>query len=1215
MLLNGSLAVYTQNIDDNTFSSTFYFNKSIGNTINSIGVVWILIAIFILLLIIVVFVILYFRCRKRLASAYIEGRKKASDLSDEQKKTFSILPIGICTLSTEGILIDINNKCLELIGISEKEFLLRLPIDSSPNFPEKVKDAFRNREPIDTNFFYGFSADREVNFYNPSKQGVLIQLNFKGTPIFNADGEFDRYIFIVDDVTEMYEKEQKMNLIQLNLSLAIEIGNITVWGYDIETKSYYDVYDCSFSQEDQQGSREAFTLVHPDDVEELQQTIGKIASGELLRASVQFRNLNTQTNKYEYLKNDISAILSDDGSVKRLVGANRDVTNEVLSKQKIDNAMSYLKLSIQATGTQLWYVEDKRLYVFKDDSFVEVDMKLFASNLPQDDLEACTKMYYEILSVSDSANDTHHKGLFRLVDELSKDYLYYQYTLNAVRDANGDICRVFGGSYDITDRMKEENTLNYMRKCLDMSMQASNVLAWKEDILTMDNEVIYGFIKEICCDGKIYVLNNLHPKDVDTYNNYRDKIISGAIDIDSIFINLKKDESYGYFECVLSLVNDQKGEQSLLIGSLKDLTEINKLNISLKNLYNESLITLEALPVGIVVHNKYGEKEYINDAFVQMLGISDAKVYIENSVNLFDDYRLYSDLLARFKLGESFDTIIEYDLQKANKINHLNTMYSHTMHIEINARCVKDSNGGILKYIMILNDITERHLYSIERDYSKKRMAFAIDSAELSLLEYNVLERKFSIYRDVIIGLDLKRHFSMNDFFKNFQAEASSEIEFRKMIAEMDEGIDKLFSIDIRIKIKAAIGYEWMYCTVGFSSFEKDADGRTIRYVGFIKDNSKWVLLNNMHIELNNQLKTVLSVGHMKPFVGEIKDGKFNITTPYKKENAFLEVLDEVFEIDQFLELLYLKDQEVFQATIQDMLNGDSTEIQIELKFDIESLRDKFFELNVSVVPSDEFGVSLRLVGYLQDITERQQIMSELTMAKEEAEKLGKLKSAFLANMSHEIRTPLNAIIGFSELLTDTDDRELKAEYLSIIAMNNDLLLKLINDILDLSKIEAGFTEISVTEFDFALFFNDIYVSMLQRVTNPDVSLTIIDPYSKCMVSMDRNRLAQVCINYITNAIKYTGRGSIEMGYVSVNGGIRVYVRDTGIGIADSKKNKVFQRFEKLDNFAQGVGLGLSITKAIVEAMKGEVGFESEDGVGSTFWAWIPFSNTFILSN
>ena len=1338
ILFNGLLVIYAQNINNNSFSTISNLKKTIENTTNTGGagildynaILCILIVFFILLIIIVVLVILYFRCRMRLTCAYMKGREKVSDISEEIKKTFAMLPIGVCTLSAEGILIDINNKCLEFIGISDKDFLSKLSIELSPNFPDKVKEAFRNRVSIDANFFYGFSEDGQVRFCNPSNQGDVVRLNFKGTPIFNSYGEFEKYIFIVEDITEMYEKEQKMKLIQLNLSLAIEIGNITVWGYDIGSRSYYNVYDCTFSKEDRQGSRDAFTLVHPDDIEQLQKVIGKISSGELLRASVQFRNMNLRTNEYEYLKNDISAILSEDGSVKRLVGANRNITDEVLSKQKIDEAMLYLKLSIQSTGTLLWYVEDNRLYLFKEDSFVEMAMKSFSDNIHTDDLEDCIKMYNMILSESDSTNDIHHKGVFRLLDGLSKDYLYYQYTLSAVRDTNGKICRVVGGSYDITDRMKEENTLNYMRKCLDMSMQASNVLAWKEDILTKENEIIYGCIKEICCDGRIQFLKNLHPKDVDTYNNYRDEIISGAVNTAPIFINLKKDRIYGYFECVLSLVNDQKGEQSLLIGSLKDLTEINNLNISLNNLYNESLITLEALPVGIAVHNKYGEKEYVNDAFAQMLGISDVKCYIEHSVNLFDDYTFYSEFLAKFKEGENFDTIIEYDLQKANNTNFIDSIYSYIMHIEINARCVKDINGEILKYIIILNDITEKylseleledsecnlklaleaggvdawkydvkseffhhiggdsfgkssvalvddtnlifqddiklrddlmndiiqgkkdhgqvllryktsrmggdyryyetsmvankvndvvvtisfaqkditekHLYSIERDYSKKRMTFAIDSAELSLLEYDVIEQKFSTSRDAIIGLDLKQHLSVDCFFKTLQAENSSEIEFRKMISEMDEGIDKLFSIDIRIKVKSTIGYEWMYCTVGASPFERDIDGRIIKYVGFIKDNTKWVLLNNMHVELNTQLKTVLSVGQMDPFVGEVKDGKFNITTPYEKESVFFDILNEVFEFDKFLMLLHLKDQEALQTVIQDMIKGDLSEVQIELRFDVEYLRDKTFELNMSVVPSDEFGVSLRLVGYLQDTTERQRIISELKVAKEEAEKLGKLKSAFLANMSHEIRTPLNAIIGFSELLTDTDDREMKAEYLSIISMNNDLLLKLINDILDLSKIEAGFTEICVSEFDFSLFFNDIYISMLQRATNPNVSLSINDPYSKCIVNLDKNRLAQVCINYITNAIKYTAKGHIDMGYASVNGGIRVYVRDTGIGIADSKKEKVFQRFEKLDDFAQGVGLGLSITKAIVEAMKGEVGFDSEDGVGSTFWAWIP---------
>lgn len=250
----------------------------------------------------------------------------------------------------------------------------------------------------------------------------------------------------------------------------------------------------------------------------------------------------------------------------------------------------------------------------------------------------------------------------------------------------------------------------------------------------------------------------------------------------------------------------------------------------------------------------------------------------------------------------------------------------------------------------------------------------------------------------------------------------------------------------------------------------------------------------------------------------------------------------------------------------------------------------------------DVDGVVIRV----DDVTERQHMIGELEKARSRAEQSDKLKSAFLANMSHEIRTPLNAIVGFSDLLMVTEDQEEKEEFIQIINANNELLLKLINDILDLSKIEAGSVELKYEDFDLAVYFNELAASMHRRVVNPQVRLVPVNPYEACTVRLDKNRLAQILTNFVTNAIKYTSKGTIEMGYEKIDENIRLYVRDTGIGIPADKKDKVFHRFEKLDEFAQGTGLGLSICKAIVEACRGEIGFESEFDKGSLFWAVLP---------
>ena len=207
--------------------------------------------------------------------------------------------------------------------------------------------------------------------------------------------------------------------------------------------------------------------------------------------------------------------------------------------------------------------------------------------------------------------------------------------------------------------------------------------------------------------------------------------------------------------------------------------------------------------------------------------------------------------------------------------------------------------------------------------------------------------------------------------------------------------------------------------------------------------------------------------------------------------------------------------------------------------------------------------------------------------------------------MSHEIRTPLNAIVGFSELLHTAESEEEKDEFWKIISTNNDLLLTLINDILDLSKIEAGYVDLVKDEFDLAGLFGDLGAVYSQKM-NPGVSFACEIPNGNYNVCLDKGRLSQIVTNFVNNAIKFTKNGSIRIGYTVDRGRLRVYCTDTGIGIPEESREKIFNRFEKLNGFAQGTGLGLSICKAIVDAQGGNIGVDSEVGKGSTFWAELP---------
>ena len=241
------------------------------------------------------------------------------------------------------------------------------------------------------------------------------------------------------------------------------------------------------------------------------------------------------------------------------------------------------------------------------------------------------------------------------------------------------------------------------------------------------------------------------------------------------------------------------------------------------------------------------------------------------------------------------------------------------------------------------------------------------------------------------------------------------------------------------------------------------------------------------------------------------------------------------------------------------------------------------------------------------DITQLKETEQMLIKAKEKAEEADRLKSAFLANMSHEIRTPLNAIVGFSSMLEEAEDQEEKHQYITIIEDNNKLLLQLISDILDLSKIEAGTFDIIPERVNAKQLCNDLFQAM-QMKTSPQVELRLKDNLPELTFTSDKNRLYQVLLNFVTNALKFTSEGNITIDYQIDGNEVKFSVQDTGMGIEPEKQEAIFTRFVKLNSFIPGTGLGLPICQSIVTQLGGKIGVESEPGRGACFWFTHPIN-------
>lgn len=379
----------------------------------------------------------------------------------------------------------------------------------------------------------------------------------------------------------------------------------------------------------------------------------------------------------------------------------------------------------------------------------------------------------------------------------------------------------------------------------------------------------------------------------------------------------------------------------------------------------------------------------------------------------------------------------------------------------------------------------------------------------------------------------------------------------------------------------------------------------------FCLDNTELHKAQQRMRDINNKLSMALDVANIVPWKWDLVS-KTILCDVSRSLELSEDGQDEQLSVPdiRYFSKIHKEDRERVRRAYDDLIAGRSAKVREEYRIvtqDQKGHRMDWVEAQAAVSARDAEGRATMLVGSSLVITRRKELERDLVTARDRAEESNRLKSAFLANMSHEIRTPLNAIVGFSGILASTDEPAEREQYVQIIENNNELLLQLISDILDLSKIESGMLEFVYTDFELNAFLRDQEAIVRQRVAE-GVTVACDTPAGDLWVRTDKNRLAQLLINLLTNAAKFTPEnGTIRFGYTLGEGTLRFIVSDTGCGIPPEKQAAIFERFVKLDEFKQGTGLGLPICRTILNHLGGEIGVDSTPGAGSTFWFTLPY--------
>lgn len=494
---------------------------------------------------------------------------------------------------------------------------------------------------------------------------------------------------------------------------------------------------------------------------------------------------------------------------------------------------------------------------------------------------------------------------------------------------------------------------------------------------------------------------------------------------------------------------------------------------------------------------------------------------------------------------------------------------------EIYSMGIRGENGKIGRLIGTQKDITDQKNKVQELIENRQQRDLLLQITNMIIWEY---DHQTGVSTSAGESMFFNRDIKLKDSYKIIAPE--HRLMYQKAFDNILNKRSDLMNIKFRVKTLDD-SYRWVRLTAKVSKYDKE--GNVAKLIGTREDITE-------EVEREQRFRNYIQRSELAIQAANIIQWDFNVDTQ-EYTRLYPDPIDPgefirkafIFTIHPDDRLILKREQEKRALENKGYSN---LHLRIMLEGDTNYRWANAFSVPMEFHPN---GSLKSVTGLLIDITHIEKV-----------EEANRMKMTFLANMSHEIRTPLNAIVGFSQLLAETDNHEEKGEFVRIIEENNDLLLQIINDILDISKIDAGKMIFNYTDFDITEVIVDLK-QVYESHLSPEVKLICDLPHKKYVINSEKNRLTQVITNLLNNAVKFTSKGSITIGYEVIPRGLAFYVTDTGKGIDPENLKRVFERFSKFDSFVPGTGLGLSICQMIVTKLGGKISVESELGIGTTF--------------